>query len=342
MSEINEIDEIINNVFNFKECDKEYECEICLFLNISPYMFVPCGHTVCKKCSDKIKICPFCRSRIERKVKNYALKIIMEKNNIGYTENVKKFVSFFEPIFSSNINIGSLLKDERLAKNLNERILTIEKIFKLEKDKRIDIIGRGGNYRIYKLNDYYFVSYDDILMVDIDGDYSIEEVKEELYKTNESFVIYKSKNGYHAFMVSKRINFNDKDILKLMCSINLCNEKYTLFTWLSKKTTVRINRKYDESYRGRKLYKYVCHVGKDRVPNITKDIMLHNTFTICYADKQITNREFVNKIAFLYDDMIHVEGLSNYKYADTDDVICIDDDEDEDRDGDRDGDEYED
>lgn len=86
-------------------------------------------------------------------------------------------------------------------------------------------------------------------MIDIDGDYTIEEIEKELNKTNESFYIYKTRNGYHAFMTSRRVNYHDKETLKFMCCIDLCDKNYTFFTWLGKKTNVRINRKFDEDYK---------------------------------------------------------------------------------------------
>ena len=49
-----------------------FDCSICYEKSVENRMiFVPCGHTACKKCSEewKEKTCHMCRARIEKKVK---------------------------------------------------------------------------------------------------------------------------------------------------------------------------------------------------------------------------------------------------------------------------------
>lgn len=54
----------INKMKNIPEDDpKDEECQICFHIYsscISKKIF-PCGHDVCKDCSEQIDICPFCR-----------------------------------------------------------------------------------------------------------------------------------------------------------------------------------------------------------------------------------------------------------------------------------------
>jgi hypothetical protein len=305
--------EIINNVSNFTDCDDEYKCEICINLNISPIMLVPCGHTICEKCSEKIDICPFCRYTPTHRITNYALKKIIKKHNEKYFVSVENFISFFEPVMSSDNSIKQLLEDERLGTDLYERILTLEKLFELKENDNIVVINEEEKFGIYKHDNYYFVSYNDILMIDIDGDYTIEEIEKELNKTNESFYIYKTRNGYHAFMTSRRVNYHDKDTLKFMCSIDLCDKNYTFFTWLGKKTNVRINRKFDEDYKSGKLYEYVSLIGNNSLIDIEESVHTHNIFTLCFSDIKGTKGSF-NKLRFLYDNLVSLKCNNGYGY----------------------------
>lgn len=325
---------IISKVSNPVDCDDEYKCEICININILPYTLVPCGHTVCEKCLKKIKECPFCRRRVSDTVMNYALKNIIEKHNIEYLENIKKFVSFFKPVLNSCTSLKKLLEHKEIGTNLYERILVIEKLFELLQNDDITIINEEEKIGIYNYNNYYYASYNDILMIDIDGDYTIEEISEELNKTNESFDIYKTRKGYHAFMTSRRVNFHDKDTLKFMCSIDMCDTNYTLFTWLNKKAHVRLNRKSDEGYKSGKLYEYAFSIGNSSLIDIINDVNLHNIFTMCYADIQNIDNKPFNKLNFLFEDLINVDCDLCYNVEeelvsdseDDDDILNEDDD----------------
>jgi hypothetical protein len=54
-----------------------FDCIICFEKyndsNRKPLVLIPCGHTICKKCSESIDNCPKCRKNIERKVENWDL-----------------------------------------------------------------------------------------------------------------------------------------------------------------------------------------------------------------------------------------------------------------------------
>lgn len=315
MSEIIEIIEIIDNVANFSECDDDYKCEVCINLNIMPTMLIPCGHTICEKCSNKIDKCPFCRYTPTDKVINYSLKKIIEKHNGKYIENIEKFKSFFTPIFDNSSNVKELLNEERLGTDLCERILILEKLFELKVNDKIITISEEDKFGIYSCEEYYYVSYNNILMVDFDGNYAIDEIVEELSKTNESFDIYKTRNGYHAFMTSKRVNFHDKDTLKFMCDINMCDTNYILFTWLSKKANVRINRKFDEGYKSGQLYEFISSIGDSSLVDIVKDVHLHNIFTMCFANVQNTKKGSLSTFEFLFEELISFNDDANFSYC---------------------------
>ena len=54
-----------------------FDCIICFEKyndsNRKPHVLIPCGHTICKECSESIDNCPKCRKNIERKVENWDL-----------------------------------------------------------------------------------------------------------------------------------------------------------------------------------------------------------------------------------------------------------------------------
>lgn len=52
-----------------KDAPEDEKCKICVE-NKAIIVFVPCGHNrTCKECSDKIVECPFCKQKIESKIK---------------------------------------------------------------------------------------------------------------------------------------------------------------------------------------------------------------------------------------------------------------------------------
>ena len=49
------------------------ECAVCLGERAQDVAFVPCGHVVCRNCSEHelVSKCPICRVRVERKQRIY-------------------------------------------------------------------------------------------------------------------------------------------------------------------------------------------------------------------------------------------------------------------------------
>lgn len=60
--------ESLRKVFELNEEPSRYCCFMCLDRSIE-YVFIPCGHTVCSVCSERISSCPFCRSAIHQRFK---------------------------------------------------------------------------------------------------------------------------------------------------------------------------------------------------------------------------------------------------------------------------------
>ena len=53
---------------------EQWQCKICLTNSKSfekdqyPHILVPCGHSFCHTCIDKLTKCPYCRINIENKI----------------------------------------------------------------------------------------------------------------------------------------------------------------------------------------------------------------------------------------------------------------------------------
>jgi hypothetical protein len=94
-----------------------------------------------------------------------------------------------------------------------------------------------------------------IMMLDYDG-ITLEQVKEFLKKTKESYKIYKTYNGYHAYCTSKEYSFKNYKTLQLMKNLG-CDElyiSYCYFLGVCVRLTKKDNR--DEKY----IEKYECDI----------------------------------------------------------------------------------
>ena len=84
---------------NCKICSKTYNDS-----SIKPYSLIPCGHSYCVLCLEKLKKCPECEAEISGKLLNHAILEVINPNPIDmidgtvYLDRYKKFVlrtSFF-------------------------------------------------------------------------------------------------------------------------------------------------------------------------------------------------------------------------------------------------------
>jgi hypothetical protein len=79
-----------------------FDCIICFEKyndsNRKPHVLIPCGHTICKECSESIDNCPKCRKNIERKVENWDLipppqmSSITDQNNDPLWVSLRKYL----------------------------------------------------------------------------------------------------------------------------------------------------------------------------------------------------------------------------------------------------------
>lgn len=132
---------------------------------------------------------------------------------------------------------------------------------------------------LYAENDFYvgvdlnsnlhYICYNDIAMFDIHSN-DLNEVINLL--DNNSYMIYKSLNGYHIYLTNRRIEYDSDEAIEFMIKIG-CDVKYIIFTHLRGYCT-RISRK---KYEG--VYELVHIHNKEKQEQLIVDLVdLHIFF----------------------------------------------------------------
>lgn len=110
----------------------------------------------------------------------------------------------------------------------------------------------------------HYICYNDILMIDIDSDtYSIPEQ----YK-DDSFYVYKSANGFHIFLMNRRITYGTKESIEYMINFK-CDPKYIICSYL-RGYSVRINSKNSDE----KIYELI-DIHNEPDFNILEQVEFH-------------------------------------------------------------------
>jgi hypothetical protein len=99
---------------NLKEA---FECELCIEgfnqYDRKPITQVPCGHTICQKCLDKLEInktqCPFCRVEVVQKIPNWEIIKRLPKPSIPlvYNQLKVKLDNFAVRVNNDYFNVAS-------------------------------------------------------------------------------------------------------------------------------------------------------------------------------------------------------------------------------------------
>lgn len=104
----------------------------------------------------------------------------------------------------------------------------------------------------------YCIYYKNIMMIDIDTEktsITLEEIIEKCKLKGDTYIIYKSKNGYHIFVANRTFEIETAEVIDYMlffdCDINYIAISYKL-GW-----SVRINKKDVEDT----MYTYVMSIG---------------------------------------------------------------------------------
>jgi hypothetical protein len=136
----------------------------------------------------------------------------------------------------------------------------------------------------------YYICYKKLLMCDIDSykdnlGNTVESskitdlVNSYAIENNLTFQVYKSRNGFHLFLTSKRMSFKSEESNKIMTDLK-CDFYYILYSKI-RGWSVRLNRKEKETSEN--LYEYLGTYGNVKeddnlVKLVTLHILLSETF----------------------------------------------------------------
>lgn len=142
----------------------------------------------------------------------------------------------------------------------------------------------------------YCVYYRDIMVLDIDEEF-IEELdwrqkifkqqkflnkcRETSKKYNDTYAIYKSRKGYHVFVINRRFDKSDKKTMDYMIEFG-SDTNYLVFTYLVG-WVVRLNKKtpHDE------MYEYIGTIGKNIDSEIFETVKLHFDCSKIYENELV-------------------------------------------------------
>jgi hypothetical protein len=106
----------------------------------------------------------------------------------------------------------------------------------------------------------YYICYKNVMMIDIDNK-KLKPILEKMkwYHQNKgySFVLFRSLNGYHLFVMNKYMDYKSEESVELMLDFN-ADINYILISYI-RGYCVRLNKKGSDTEH--RLYTYVCEVG---------------------------------------------------------------------------------
>ena len=151
----------------------------------------------------------------------------------------------------------------------------------------------------------YYICYKNLMMIDIDfyknKDQDKEYIIEQFEKDNNNcWKLYLTRNGIHAFLVSKKINYHSDESLQLMLNFKrqkyttdekniddtLCDFYYILYSYI-RGFCVRLNKKKDEE---KMEYLFIQYTGnKDLIDiNLDKLVNLHIDYIHLFTNHGIS------------------------------------------------------
>ena len=88
---------------NCKICSKHYSD-----VELKPFTLIPCGHTYCVKCLEKLKTCPECDVNITGKLLNHAILEIINPNPLEWNDGTIYFDRYKKICFLEAGSYGSV------------------------------------------------------------------------------------------------------------------------------------------------------------------------------------------------------------------------------------------
>lgn len=194
--------------------------------------------------------------------------------------------------YNKEINIKFLKKQQtNFYINIPKTLDSIElykDTFKQMICKPQELIENNKDYYVAldKYTNTVYICYKELLMLDIDlwkNDINLSLLNE----SPELFDVYKSRNGYHIFCISKKYDYNNIDTIQFMIDNN-SDFFYNFYTYL-RGFCVRLNRKQNEYHEliSKRLcpfiYKYIGRYGKGKLnTDLEKLVKYHFLLSIKY------------------------------------------------------------
>jgi hypothetical protein len=165
-----------------------------------------------------------------------------------------------------------LLKDRGFSKFIieNEDPVTAVKMIaytmshSLLKPQRLLVDDDDYYVAIDLFTNTYYICYRNLLMIDVDrykqdvGTDTLEDLKLKLNKHPEFFFrIYSSRNGYHVFVLNRKMDYKSDESIRLMKDLG-SDFYYIVYTYL-RGWSVRLNKKKGEENRD-DLYEWIGDV----------------------------------------------------------------------------------
>jgi hypothetical protein len=194
------------------------------------------------------------------KIKDYYMMLVFNNINLFKIMSCNGFYQSFIDILNVNENVIKTEKKVVISSSLRQYILQNEK----NNLPLFEELSIGLKYTICKpqrllkdTKDYYiacdlitntyYICYKELMMIDIDGieeDEIVELISIKAKEENLIFELYRSRNGFHAFCVNKKMNYEDINDMKLSLELGT-DYFYALYTHM-RGWSVRLNKKGDE------------------------------------------------------------------------------------------------
>jgi hypothetical protein len=141
-----------------------------------------------------------------------------------------------------------------------------------------------------------YICYKNLMVIDIDD--KLKNVVNHFSLKKESFSIFSSRNGYHVFCISKKVDYRDKETISFMID-NFCDFYYSIHTYI-RGFCVRLNKKFDEDENGLP-YQFVKLIDNGNIdPHLldltNKHFELTKKYSIgscCFPTLQVESKDIV-------------------------------------------------
>jgi hypothetical protein len=173
--------------------------------------------------------------------------------NLFYDEYIKIVNTRFKnKLNNDSINflknkyfIDHIIKNNKITFEL-VKILSAGYIDYISKPQRCFITTENEYLAVDMNTNLHYICFKNIMMIDIDNNDidTPHKINSLMNKYNDSYMLFKTTNGYHLFITNRYANHNDESTINYMIDFN-CDINYIICTYL-RGFCVRLNKKNNE------------------------------------------------------------------------------------------------